>query len=156
MKSRIVGLAVVLVGALVGAFSLAGQAQAGGRTPIWPSTTAPDLYVTVNVTMTDTKFTLSVHAAPRGADARFVVRNAGTKANTFAVGKQGVGTGVQTGFKVTVQPGQQKILILFLDIRGKIPYYSALPADRNNRAMQGDFLIGPCTHYEQVTGVAEC
>jgi hypothetical protein len=153
MRSRIVGLVVVLAAALVGVFAVAGPAQAGRPLPL---TTAPDLYVTVHVTMTNTKFVLSVHAAPRGADARFVVQNVGSKPNTFAVGKEGYGTGVQTGFSVTVKPGQKKILILFLDIRGKIPYYSALPADRNNSAMKGDFLIGPCTHYESVTGVAEC
>jgi hypothetical protein len=156
MRSRIAGLAVVVVAALAGVFAVAGQAQAGGRTLPVPRTTAPDLYVTVNVTMTDSKFVLSVHAAPRGADARFVVHNAGSKPNTFEVGKENYGVGQQTGFKVTVKPGQKKILILFLDIRGKIPYYSGVAADRNNPGMRGDFLVGPCTHYEQVTGVGEC
>jgi hypothetical protein len=146
MRSRIAGVAVVLVGALVGVFALAGQAQAGG----------PDLYVTVNVTMTDSKVTLSLHAAPRGADARFVVHNVGTKPNTFEIGKGSTGAGTQTGFSVTVKPGQKKILILFLDIRGTIPYHSGLAADRNNPAMSGKFSIGPCSHYEQVTGVGEC
>jgi hypothetical protein len=158
MRPRILGLAVVLVGALVAVFALAGQAQAGGRIPTPPLTTAPDLYVTVNVTMTNTKFVLSVHAAPRGADARFVIHNVSNKPNTFVVGKQnvGTGTGAQTGFSATVKPGGTKILILFLDIRGKIPYSSGLAADRSNPAMRGEFLIGPCTHYEQVTGVPEC
>jgi hypothetical protein len=156
MRSRIVGPAVVLVGALVAVFAVTGQAQAGGLKPPLPRTTAPDLYVTVNVTMTNTRFIVSLHSAPRGADARFVVRNIGSKPNTFAVGKENYGSGAQTGFSVTVKPGQQKILILFLDIRGKIPYYSGLKADRNNSAMKGEFSIGPCTHYEQVTGVGEC
>ena len=57
---------------------------------------------------------------------------------------------------MTVKPGQKKILILFLDIRGKLPYYGGLPADNNKPGMKGVFLIGPCTHYEQVTGVGEC
>jgi hypothetical protein len=156
MRSRIVGVTVVVAAALVGVFAVASPAQAGRPLPTLPRTTAPDLYVTVNVTMTDTKFVLSLHAAPRGADARFVVHNVGSKPNTFAVGKQGTGTGVQTGFSVSVKPGQKKILILFLDIRGKIPYYSGLAADRNNAGMRGEFLIGPCTHSEQVTGVGEC
>ncbi len=156
MRSRILGLAVVLAGAWVAVFAVADQAQAGGRIPTAPLTTAPDLYVTVNVTMTNTNFVLSVHTAPRGADARFVIHNVSNKPNTFAVGKPGIGTGVQTGFRETVQPGQKKILILFLDIRGKIPYYSGVAADRNDPGMRGEFLIGPCTHYEQVTGVAEC
>jgi hypothetical protein len=156
MRSRILGLAVVLVGALVGVFAVAGQAQAGGRLPTRPLTTAPDLYVTVNVTMTNTKFILSLHYAPRGADARFVIHNVSNKPHNFAVGKENYGQGAQTGFSATVQPGQKKILILFLDIRGKLPYYPGLPADRNEAGMHGVFLIGPCTHYEDVTGVGEC
>ena len=137
-------------------FAVADQAQAGGRIPTAPLTTAPDLYVTVNVTMTNTNFVLSVHTAPRGADARFVIHNVSNKPHNFAVGKENYGVGVQTGFSATLQPGQKKILILFLDIRGKIPYYPGLAADRNKPGMRGEFLIGPCTHSEQVTGVAEC
>ena len=152
MRSCILGLAVVLAGV----FAVAGQAQAGGRILTRPLTTAPNLYVTVNVTMTNTKFILSVHAAPRGADARFVLRNASNKPHNFAVGSNKYGTGVQTGFSATVQPGQKKILILFLDIRGKVPYHAGLAADRNKPGMRGEFLVGPCTHYEQVTGVPEC
>ena len=106
--------------------------------------------------MTNTKFILSTHAAPRGADARFVIHNVSNKTNVFAVGKATYGSGAQTGFSATVKPGQKKILILFLDIRGKIAYYGGLPADRNLPGMKGEFLIGPCTHYEQVTGVGEC
>jgi hypothetical protein len=156
MRSRILGLAVVLVGALVAVFAVAGQAQAGGRIPIRPLTTAPNLYVTVNVTMTNTNFVLSVHAAPRGADARFVIHNVSNKPHNFAVGNGNTGVGVQTGFSATVQPGQKKILILFLDIRGKVAYHAGLAADRNKPGMRGEFLVGPCTHYEQVTGVPEC
>jgi len=63
---------------------------------------------------------------------------------------------VQTGFNATVKPGQTKILILFLDVRGTIAYGPGLPADRNKPGMKGTFSIGPCTHYEQVTGVGEC
>lgn len=154
MRTRIGGLAAVVAAAVLVTFAV--QAQAGGVVPTVPRTTAPNLYVTVNVTMTDTKFVLSVHSAPRGADARFVIHNVGTKPNIFAVGNENYGTGVQTGFRATLKPGQKKILILFLDIRGKVAYYSGLAADRNNPAMRGEFLIGPCTHYEQVTGVPEC
>jgi len=73
MRSRILGLPLFWRGHLVGVFAVADQAQAGGRIPTAPLTTAPDLYVTVNVTMTNTNFVLSVHTAPRGADARFVI-----------------------------------------------------------------------------------
>jgi hypothetical protein len=153
MRLRIVsGVAAVLVAVL----AVAGQAQAGGRLPLVPRTTAPDLYVNVNVTMTNTAFILSTHAAPRGADARFVLHNTSNQPHNFALGKENYGTGVQTGFTATVKPGQTKILILFLDIRGSITYGPGLAADRNKAGMKGTFQIGPCTHYEQVTGVGEC
>lgn len=153
MWSRRVGLAACL---LVGMLMWAGQAQAGGRAPSAPLTTAPDLYVTVNVTVTNTQFILSKHAAPRGADARFVVHNVSNRTHIFALGNPKYATGKQTGFSVSVKPGQKKILILFLDIRGKVQYYPGLPADAHESGMKGDFDIGPCTHYESVTGVGEC
>jgi hypothetical protein len=152
MRSRILAAAAALVAVL----AVAGQAQAGGHWPTVPSTTAPDLYVKVNVTITNTRFILSLHSGPRGADARFDIHNESNKTNIFAIGSEKYDTGVQTGFSTEVKPGQSKILILFLDIRGKLPYYSGLPADRNNPGMKGIFEIGPCTHYEQITGVGEC
>jgi hypothetical protein len=152
MRSRVVGAASVLLAV----FAVAGQADAGGSALKAPSTTAPDLFVKVNVTMTNTRFILSLHSGPRGADARFDIHNVGTKTNIFAIGNEKYDTGVQTGFSASVKPGQSKILILFLDIRGKLPYYSGLRADHNNPGMKGVFNIGPCTHYEQITGVGEC
>jgi hypothetical protein len=143
MRSRILGLAA----GLVALFAVAGQAQA---------TTAPDLYVNVNVTMTNTRFILSTNTGPRGADARFILHNVSNKPHSFALGTEAYGTGVQTGFSQTVKPGQQKILVVFLDIRGTISYHGGLPADRNKPGMKGTFHIGPCTHYEQITGVGEC
>ena len=140
----------------MGVFAVAGQAQAGGLIPKPPLTTPPNLYVTVNVTMTNTSFVLAPHSAPRGVDARFVIHNASNKPHNFAVGNGKIGTGVQTGFSATVKPGGTKILILFLDIRGKVAYHAGLAADRNKHGMRGEFLVGPCTHYEQVTGVPEC
>jgi hypothetical protein len=143
MRSRILGCAAVLVAVA----AVAGQAQA---------TTAPDLYVNVNVTMTNSRFILSVDTAPRGADARFVLHNVSNQPHNFALGNGPVGTGVQSGFSVTVKPGQQKILVLFLDNRGAVHYHGGLPADRNKPGMKGVFIIGPCTHYEQITGVGAC
>jgi hypothetical protein len=152
MRSRILGAAAVLVAAL----AIAGPAQAGRSIPTAPSTTAPDLFVKVNVTITNTRFIVSLHSGPRGADARFDIHNVSNKTNIFSIGSESFDTGVQTGFNATVKPGQTKILILFLDIRGKLPYHSGLPADRNNPGMKGVFTIGPCTHYEEITGVGEC
>jgi hypothetical protein len=143
MRARILVFAAVLVVV----FAVAGQALA---------TTAPDLYVDVNVTMTNTKFILSRDSGPRGADARFDIHNASNKPHNFALGNGAIDTGVQTGFSVTVKPGQSKILVLFLDYRGKVAYHAGLAADRNKPGMKGYFLVGPCTHYEQITGVGEC
>lgn len=159
MRPRILGVAATLAAecaVLVAVLAGAGQAQAGVSVPTRPLTTAPDLFVTVNVTMTNTKYTLSLDSGPRGADAKFVIHNVSNKPHNFALGNENYGSGVQTGFNATVKPGQTKILILFLDVRGTIAYGPGLPADRNKPGMKGTFSIGPCTHYEQVTGVGEC
>ena len=145
---RILGLTAVL--------ALAAQTAAGARVPITPRTTAPDVYITINVKMTNTRFILSQDTGPRGADARFVLKNVSNRPHTFALGNGKFKSGAQTGFSAKVAPGKQKILILFLDIRGSVQYYPGLPADRKNAGMKGTFRIGPCTHYEMVTGVAEC
>ncbi|MGH2842399.1 MAG: hypothetical protein ACRDKL_02270, partial [Solirubrobacteraceae bacterium] len=116
----------------------------------------PDLYVNVRVTMTNEKFTLSRHSGPRGADAKFELHNISNKPHNFSLGNEKYGAGGQTGFTVTLKPGRRKILILFLDIRGTIKYHPGLAADKGKRGMEGSFHIGPCTRYEQNTGVGEC
>ncbi len=121
-----------------------------------PHTTAPDLYVSVKVTMTNTRFIVSRHSGPRGADAKFELRNISNKPHNFSIGNEKFGTGVQTGFTATLKPGQSKILVLFLDIRGTIRYFPGLAADKSKKGMRGTFKIGPCTAYEQNTGVGEC
>lgn len=159
MRARILGLAAVLVAELailVVLLAGAGQAQAGGAIPAAPATTAPDLYVTVNVTMTNTRFILSLHSGPRGADAKFVLHNISNKPHNFALGKVNYGEGNPTGFNATVKPGKTKILFLFLDVRGTLTYGPGLRADANEAGMKGEFLIGPCTKFEQVTGVGDC
>jgi hypothetical protein len=159
VRPRILGLAGVLVAEfaiLVALLAGAGQAQGRAVFPAFPRTTAPDLFVTVDVTMTNTKFILSLDSGPRGADAKFVIHNVSNKPHEFALGKEDYGEGKQTGFTALVKPGQTKILVLFLDVRGKVVYGPGLPADRNKPGMKGTFAIGPCTHYEQVTGVGVC
>ena len=58
------------------------------------------------------------------------------------------GLGLQSGFSATVKPHKQKILILFLDYRGKVPYYGGLKVDRSKAGMRGKFDIGPCLKVE--------
>jgi hypothetical protein len=95
--------------------------------------------------MTDTSFTLSRHEGPGGSDARFIIRDTGKKPHDFQLGNKKTGLGFQSGFKADLKPGQQKILILYLDYRGvKVPYFGSLPYDRNNPRMKGVFKIGAC------------
>jgi len=111
-------------------------------------TTAPDYYVTIHVTLSDSKITLSRYSAPRGADAKFYVRNIGKQVHSFQLGKAKSGLGFQNGFHVDVKPGQQKLLILFLDYRTKVPFFSPQKADLHNPQMRGFFKIGPCAPVE--------
>ncbi len=129
----------VLTALLAGALVPAVQAR--------PSTTAPNIFVKVNVTLTDSKIILSTNTAPRGTDAQFIVRNTGTKPHTFTLGTTKRGLGFQTGFTRVFKPGQHQVLLLYLNYRGVLPYYSNTPADLPKKAMHGTFVIG-----EDVTG----
>jgi hypothetical protein len=121
-----------------------------------PHTTAPDLFVTVRVTITNDKFIVSKHSGPRGADAKFVMHNISNKPHNFSLGREDYGEGTQTGFTVTLKPGQRSIKILYLDIRSTLKYFPGLAADKDKKGMRGVFKIGPCTSYEQNTGVGDC
>src|SRR5664279_1540505 len=77
------------------------------------TTTAPNGYINVHVTLTDSKVIVSPKTAPRGSDARLIVRNIGTKPHSFTLL-----TGVQTGFSRVFKPGKPSVLVLYLDRRG--------------------------------------
>ncbi len=157
MKYRVLGLVAVLSAmAATATQAPASVRSASERSLRAPHTTAPDLYINVRVTMTNDKFIVSRHSAPRGADARFIIKNISNKVHIFAIGNEKYGTGAQTGFSSSVKPGQQRILILFLDYRGTISYHGGLPADRNKPGMKGKFDIGPCTKFETTTGTGNC
>lgn len=121
----------------VAAVALAPAAQSLSR----PSTTAPPEVISVKITMTDTAFHVTPKSAPRGDIGRFILVNRGKKSHTFALGHLQHGTGTQTGFTRTMKPGQQAVLILFLDYRGLLPYRGTLPHDRALAAMKGTFRI---------------
>lgn len=106
-----------------------------------PLTTAPPEVITVRINMSDTAFRVGPKSAPRGDLGRFILVNRGKKPHTFALGHTKHGTGSQTGFARTLKPGQQVVLILFLDFRGSLAYRGTLPADRTKAAMQGTFKI---------------
>jgi hypothetical protein len=129
VRVRLFALAAVSALALVGA---AQRAQSLVR----PETTAPPPVVDVRVTITDASIRMSPKLAYRGDFARFILVNAGKKPHTFTFGGAKRGAGVQTGFTQPLKPRQQKILLLFLDYRGRIAYY-----DRANPAAKGIFTI---------------
>ena len=131
MRYRLLSLALVSAVALV-------PTAHGAR----PQTTAPDVFVTVHVTITDSKITLNRHSAGRGDQVRFAMRNSGTKVHSFTLGKTTkAGLGVQTGFSTKLRPNEEKAVLLFLDYRGSLPYRSILKYDLNKPGMRGTFTI---------------
>jgi uncharacterized cupredoxin-like copper-binding protein len=126
MKSRIVALAAVFAVLLI---------------PAAHGTTIPDVFVTVHVTITDSRISLSRHAAGRGDEVRFAMRNAGTTTHNFTLGNEKRQQGSQTGFSTTLKPKQQKLVLLYMDYRGPLPYRSVIKADLSKPGMKGIFRI---------------
>jgi hypothetical protein len=125
---------LVIIGMLV-ALSLAIGAQAR------PRTTLPGLVLDVRVVITDTRIVLDRHSAPRGVEARFAIRNTGTKAHNFTLSRPKFTTGRRQGFSRTLKPGQHLNVRLFLDVRARQTYFGGLPADRSKPGMRGYFVI---------------
>jgi hypothetical protein len=136
VKIRSLSVAALLAVALVPA------AHGTIRTASGPQTTVPDVFVTVHVTITDSRITLDRHRASRGDEMRFILRNAGTRLHNFTLGsttKRGGAT--QTGFSRTLKPREEKFILLFLDYRGLIPYRSTMKIDLNKPGMKGIFRV---------------
>ncbi len=106
-----------------------------------PLTTTPSLTLDVHVALTDTRIVLDRHSAPRGVEARFVIKNTGTKEHNFTLNGTTTPTGVRQGFSRTLKPQQRVIARIFLDRRSRIPYLDSLPADRSKPGMRGLFVI---------------
>ncbi len=106
------------------------------------ATTAPSIYINVNVTLTDSKVIVRPASAPRGANARFVVRNTGKKPHSFTVGFQKRAAGLQVGFTRTFPPGNHSVFIVYLNYRGVVPYFSGASYAKASPAMKGTFLVG--------------
>jgi hypothetical protein len=96
-------------------------------------TTVPTTVVDIHVTITDTRITLDRHSAPRGDEARFVIRNTGTRSHNFTV---------QDAFTRTLKPNQRQSVRLFLDFRTKLRYFDNLPGQRTKPGMHGFIVIG--------------
>ena len=134
MNPRIFALAAIAAVAIVPAAHGTGSAR--------PDTTIPDVFLTIHVTMTDSRISLDRRSAGRGDEVRFILRNAGTKIHNFTLGGTRVkGTGRQTGFSTTLKPKQEKVFLLFLDYRGSLPYRSIVKADLKKPGMRGFFKI---------------
>lgn len=117
--------------------ALVPAAQSADR----PLTTAPPQVANIKITVSDAGIRINPKLAQRGSMGRFILVNVGKKPHTVVLGHQRRGTGVQTGFSKALKPGQQAVLLLFLDFRGLIPYHAPLPADRAIPAMRGTFRI---------------
>jgi hypothetical protein len=135
MKTRSLSLAALLAVALVPAAHGTVRASSG------PQTTVPDVFVTVHVTLTDSRIRLDRHRASRGDEMRFILRNTGTRLHNFTLGGTKRGGGRQTGFTRTLKPREEKFILLFLDYRGLIPYRSAMKIDLNKPGMKGIFRV---------------
>ena len=125
----------------LGSAVVAGTVALGAYAGTGPQTTAPPPVVDIRVKVTDEAIVMSPKSAYRGVYARFTLVNSGRQAHTILFGKAQKHSGVQTGFNATLKPEQQKILLLFLDYRGGVPYYGTLPADRKKPGMKGTFTI---------------
>jgi len=127
-------LSVALVSTAHGAVRTSGS--------VGPQTTVPDAFVTVHVTITDARIKLDRRSASRGDDARFVIRNIGKRTHTFTLGSTARrGNGEQNGFTRTLKPREEKLILLFLDYRGPLPYRSTMKYDLNKPGMKGTFRI---------------
>jgi ribosomal protein S9 len=122
--------------------AVAALASLAVLVPAAQGTTEPVEEVDVYVTIRDSGITLSRKEAVRGAVARFIVHNLGKKPHSFELGKGNV-TAVRTGLSTRVMrpKSRVKILLVFLDFRGALPYRSTVPADARNPRMRGVFTI---------------
>jgi hypothetical protein len=107
-----------------------------------PSTTKPSYVLNVHVTLTDTRIVLGTHSAPRGVEARFIIKNVTAKTHNITLDGRKTAGGGQRGFSRTLKPHQREVVRVFLDRRGKFPYLGSLPADRGKPGMSGFFVIG--------------
>jgi hypothetical protein len=127
----------IVVAGAASALALIPAAQSAIR----PRTTAPPQVITVKIMITDNAIRMSPRSAPRGDLGRFILVNSGKKRHVFSLGHLRRQTGSQTGFVKALKPGEQSILILFLDYRGTLPYLGTLPEDRVKPKMKGTFTI---------------
>lgn len=141
MKRGLLGIGATVALALVTAALTHTGASHAAQSATQPQTTAPPQVITIKIMISDTAIRMTPKSAPRGVMGRFILVNTGKKRHTFALGHERRQTGTQTGFTRSLGPGQQAILLLYLDYRGTVSYLGTLPADRSKPAMKGSFRI---------------
>jgi hypothetical protein len=131
--------------AAVAGFAVVPSAQAmtrGQQAARGPQTTEPGEIVEINVTITDTKITVSDKTAQRGDQVDFHVQNNGRRAHNFvlrgtgpiALSDLGLGTNL-------IKPKGSAVLQVFLDFRGQRTYKSTVRTDLTKPGMKGTFAI---------------
>jgi hypothetical protein len=137
LKPRILVLALVaLAVCFVPAAAHVAQAK--------PNTTVPDVYQDVDVTISDTRITLSEKSGDRGGGVNFHVRNVGKRVHNFALLAPGaaiIGLGREGLTTANLKPKQTAVLQVFLDYVGTFVYRSTLRADRPKPGMHGKFEV---------------
>ena len=103
-----------------------------------PQTTNPGAFETVRVVITDSSITVRPRVSGRGVTGIFIITNRGAKTHAWVIGDTTRGPGKNIGFARTLRPGQQRTVVLFLNYRGVLPYYSP---GTGKSAMRGIFTI---------------
>ena len=108
---------------LVAAACAVGLAMVGPGFARSHTTNAPAIF-TVKVTITDSSLALRPNHAARGSTVTFILTNRGRKTHTFQIGDVKRGPGYGQGFAHTLKPDQQFTVVMYLDYRGVLKYYS--------------------------------
>jgi len=128
--------------AALAAAMLVPSAQGMARPQTRPQTTEPDVYVDYDVTISDSRITLSDHTADRGNGGAFHVKNTGNKAHNFAfVGRGLIGLSSAGLSTPVLRPGQTFVLQIYMDYRGTLTYRSTQRYDLNKIGMKGRFTV---------------
>jgi len=89
-----------------------------------PETTNAPAIVTIRVTVTKNAIVMKPKSAVRGTYAIFLFSNHTAKPHTLVIGDTERGVGKTIGFKTTLRPNGQGRVVMYLDYRGALPYFS--------------------------------
>jgi hypothetical protein len=103
-----------------------------------PSTTNAPAILTVKVTLTDHKVSMSPAHAARGSTVTFILTNRGKKRHTFVFGQvHRIGS---QGFVRTLAPNGQSRVVMYLNFRGLLKYKLGVPKAKASVA-RGAFRV---------------